>query len=78
MTTKAQKVNASTIMSYINGPIMASFEGRKEIIEKIIISQYHNGKFYFDKQVEISGETIYKLTRLANKGEPVPVGIKIS
>ena len=76
MTEEAQKVHTSTIMSYINGPIMASFGGMKEIIAKFIISRYHNGKFYFDKTVEISRETIYKITRLSNKGEHVPVGIK--
>ena len=43
---------------------------------KFIISRYHNGKFYFDRSVEISGEVIYKLTSLSNQGDPVPIGIK--
>ena len=76
MTEETQKVNVSTIMSYINAPLIMSFGGTNEIIEKLILSQYHNGKFYFDKHVEISSEVIYKLTGLSNKGEPIPVGIK--
>ena len=55
---------------------MASFGGTKENIVKFINSRYHNGKFYFDKPVEISFETIYKLTGLSNKGDPVPIAIK--
>ena len=38
MTKKDQKVNASTIMSYINALLMESFGGIKEIIAKFIIS----------------------------------------
>ena len=63
-------------MNYMNAPLMASFSGTKENTANFIISRYHNGKFYFDKPVEISGETIYKLTRLSNKEDPIPVGIK--
>ena len=63
-------------MNYMNAPLMASFGGTKENIAKFIISQYHNGKLYFDRPVEISSETIYKLTWLLNKGDPIPVGIK--
>ena len=55
---------------------MEHFGGAKENITKFIINWYHNGKLYFDRLVEISTETIYKLTRLSNKGDPVPVGIK--
>ena len=76
MTTEAQKVTASTIMSCINAPIMENFIGVKEIIAKFIINRYHNEKFYFKKPIEIFGDVIYKLTGLSNKGEPVPVGSK--
>ena len=38
MTTWAQKVNARTIMSYINAPLMESFAGTKEIITEFIVS----------------------------------------
>ena len=55
---------------------MASFGGTKETTVKFIISWYHNGRFYFDQLVDISGEVISKLTGLSNKGDPVPVGIK--
>ena len=55
---------------------MASFGGTKETIVKFTISRYHNGKFYFNTPVEISAETIYKLTGLSNKGDLVPVAIK--
>ena len=63
-------------MSYMNKPFMASFGGTKETAVKFIISWYHNGKFYFDRPVEIFGEVIYKLTNLSNQGDPVPIGIK--
>ena len=63
-------------MNYMNTPLMVSFGGTKETTLKLIISRYHNGKFYFDRLVEISGEVIYKLTGLSNQGNPVPVGIK--
>ena len=63
-------------MNYMNAPLMESFGGMEETIVKFIISRYHNGEFYFDKPIEISSETIYKLTGLYNKGEHVPVGIK--
>ena len=72
--TEEGKVNASTILNYINAPLMASFGETKETIVKFIISRYHNGKFYFNRPIEISGETIYKLNRLSNKGDPVPIG----
>ena len=55
---------------------MASFGGTKETTMKFIVSWYHNGKFYFDRPVEISGEVIYKLTGLSNQGDPVYIGIK--
>ena len=55
---------------------MEIFGGIKENIVKYIISQYHNRKFYFDSLVEILAETIYKLTGLSNKGNPIPVVIK--
>ena len=76
MIEEANKVNHSTIMNFMNAPLMESFGGMKETIVKFIISWYHNGKFYFDTPVEISVETIYKLTGLFNKGDPIPVGIK--
>ena len=63
-------------MNFINAPLMESFGGMKETIVKFIISRYHNGKFYFNTPVEISAETIHKLTGLSNKGAPVHVGIK--
>ena len=55
---------------------MASFWGTKETAVKFIISQYHNGRFYFDRPIEISSEVIYKLTGLSNQGDPVLVDIK--
>ena len=76
MTEEGDKVNQSTIMNFLNAPLMASFGGTKENIVKVIITWYRNGKFYFDRPVEISAETIYKLTGLSKKGDPVPVGIK--
>ena len=76
MPEEGEKVNWNTIMNFLDAPLMASFGGTKENIVKFIISQYHNGNFYFDRPVEISAETIYKLTGLSNKGDPVPVGIK--
>ena len=63
-------------MSYMNTPFMASFNRTKETAVKFIISRYHNGKFYFNRPVEISSEVIYKLTDLSNQGKPVPIGIK--
>ena len=63
-------------MSYMNTPFMASFGGMKETTVKFIVSRYHNGKFYFDRPVEISGEVIYKLIGLSNQGDPIPIGIK--
>ena len=63
-------------MNFLIAPLMESFGGTKENIVKFIISRYHNGKFYFDKLVEISAKTIYKLNGLSNKGDPVPIGIK--
>ena len=76
MTQEEEKISHSTIMSYMNTPFMATFGGTKETTVKFIISRYHNGKFYFDRPVEISGEVIYKLTGLSNQGDPVPIGIK--
>ena len=60
----------------MNAPLMASLRGTKDIIDKFIISQYHNEKLYSNIPMEISVETIYKLTRISNKGDPVLVGIK--
>ena len=42
MTPQAKKVRHSTIYSYANAPIMASFTGTKEAAVKFIISRYHN------------------------------------
>ena len=67
MTKEGLKINQSTIMNYMNAPLMVSFGGTKENIVKFIINRYHNGKFYFDEPVEISVETIYKLTGLPSK-----------
>ena len=55
---------------------MEIFRGTKETAVKFIINRYHNGKFYFDRLVEISGEVIYKLIGISNQGDPVPVDIK--
>ena len=76
ITPEAEKISYNTIMSYMNTPFMSSFGGTKETTVKFIVSQYHNGKFYFDRPVEISGEVIYKLTGLSNQADPVPIGIK--
>ena len=75
-TQATNKINHSTIVNYINASIMASFGGMKETVVKFIISWYHNGRFYFDRPIEISMEVISKLTGLSNQGEPVPIGIK--
>ena len=72
----AKKIQHSSIVNYVNAPLMASFGGTKETVVKFIISRYHNGRFYFDQAVDISREVIYKLTGLSNKEEPVLVGIK--
>ena len=55
---------------------MARFGGMKETTVKFIISRYHNGKFYFDRLVEISGEVIHKITSISNQGDPIPISIK--
>ena len=55
---------------------MASFGGTKEAAVKFIISRYHNGRFYFDRPVDIIGDIISKLTSLSNQGNPVPIRIK--
>ena len=75
-TAAAEKINHSTIVNYINAPLMASFGGTKETAVKVIISRYHNDRFYFDRPVKISSEVIYKLIGLSNQGDPVPVRIK--
>ena len=75
-TQAAEKIKHNTLFSYANAPLMASFGGTKETAVKFIISQYHNGRFYFDELVDISGDVISKLTGLSNKGDPVPVSIK--
>ena len=76
ITPEAEKISYNTIMSYMNTLFMESFGGMKETTVKSIISRYHNGKFYFYRPVEISGEVIYKLIGLSNQGDPVPIGIK--
>ena len=75
-TQATENVNCSSIMNYMNTPFMASFGGTKEMAVKFIISRYHNGRFYFNRLVEIFGEVIYKLTGLSNQGDPVLVDIK--
>ena len=76
MIEEVLKVNNSTIMNFINAPLIARFGGTKETIFKFIISRYHKGKFYFDTPMEISSETIYKFTGIPNKGNLVPIGMK--
>ena len=76
MTQAAEKVQRSTIFNYANALLMASFGGTKEAVVKFIISRYHNGRFYFDQLIDITGEVISKLTGLSNKGSHVPIGIK--
>ena len=74
MTSEAKNLNVITILSYLNAPLMEIFGGTKDIIENFIVSGYHKGKLYFDKPIEVSDDIIYRLTRLSEKGEPVPVG----
>ena len=76
MTEEGTKIKHSTIMNYMNAPLMVSFGGTKENISKFIINRYHNGKLYFDRPMEISVKTIYKHIGISNKGDPVLVGIK--
>ena len=76
MTQAAEKVQWSTIFNYPNAPLMASFGGTKEAAVKFIISRYHNGRFYFDQLVNITGDIISTLTSLSNQGNPVPIRIK--
>ena len=66
MTQATEKVRRSTIFNYANAPLMASFGGKKEAVVKFIISRYHNGQFYFDQLIEITGDVISKLTGLSN------------
>ena len=61
-------------MNYMNTPFMEIFGGTKETVVKFIISQYHNGRFYFDGPIGISSEVIYKLTGLSNQGDLVAIG----
>ena len=76
VTQAAEKIKHNTIFGYVNAPLMAKFCGTKETAVKFIISQYHNGRFYFDQPVDMSGEFISKLTGLSNEWNLVPVGIK--
>ena len=76
MTQATEKVWNSSILQYPNAPLMASFGGTKEAVVKFIISHYHNGRFYFDQPIDITGDVISTLTGLSNKGDPVPIGIK--
>ena len=76
MTQATEKIWKSDIFNYPNAPLMASFGGTKEAVVKFIISRYHNGRFYFDQPIDITGDVISKLTGLANQGSPVPIGIK--
>ena len=76
MTHAAEKIRKSTILQYPNAPLMASFGGTKEAAVKFIISRYHNGRFYFNQPIDITGDVISKLTGLSNQGSPVPLGIK--
>ena len=76
MTPAAEKIRKSSILQYPNAPLMASFGGTKEAAVKFIIIRYHNGRFYFDQPIDITGDVISKLTGLSNQGSPVPIGIK--
>ena len=76
MTRAAEKIQNNSILQYPNAPLMASFGGTKEAAVKFIINRYHNGRFYFDQLIDITGDVISTLTGLSNKGDPVPIGIK--
>ena len=76
LTQAVEKIRNNSIFQYPNAPLMASFGGTKEATVKFIISRYHNGWFYFDQLIDITGEVISKLTSLSNKGSHVPIGIK--
>ena len=76
MTQAAEKIWKRGIFNYPNAPLMASFGGTKEATVKFIISRYHNGRFYFDQPIDITGDVISKLTGLSKQGSPVPIGIK--
>ena len=76
MTQAPEKIKRNTLFGYANALLMASFGGMKGAAIKFIISRYHNGRFYFDQPVNISGDVISKLTGLSNEGNPVPVKIK--
>ena len=76
LTQEAEKVRHSTIYAYANAPLMASFTGMKEAAVKFIISRYHNGRFYFDRPIDSTGDVISRLTGLSNQGSLVPIGIK--
>ena len=76
LTQAVEKIRNNSIFQYPNAPLMASFGGTKEAAVKFIISHYHNGRFYFDQPIDITGEVISKLTGLSNKGSPVPISIK--
>ena len=58
MTQAAEKIWKSTIFNYPNAPLMASFGGMKEATVRFIIICYHNGRFYFDKPTDITGDVI--------------------
>ena len=47
-TQAAKEIQHNSIVNYVNAPLRASFGGTKETIVKFVISQYHNGWFYFD------------------------------
>ena len=74
---EAQRLSTSTILSYMNAPLMDRFADTKEVIGKFIVSRYHNGKFYFDTPVEIIDNLIYRLIGSSNKGDPVPVRLNL-
>ena len=76
MTQAAEKIRKSTLFNYPNAPLMASFGETKEEAVKFIISRYHNGRFYFDRLIDITRDVISRLTGLSNEGSPVPIGIK--
>ena len=76
MTQAAEKIQKSTIFNYPDAPLMASFGGTKEAAVKFIISRYHNGRFYFNQPIDITGDVISNITSLSNQGSPVPIGIK--
>jgi hypothetical protein len=64
------------IKSYLNTPILESFENNKEKAAKFLVSYYHDGKFWLDEPIKITPKLINFVTRFPIKGNPVPFGTK--